>query len=394
MYLLYGLAFLIPSGFYNFEGVIIALLMIIWLVTKQFKLITKRTSLDAFLLPSFFLLYILSLLYTDNFSNGIKQITMHLSYILIPLVFITNMIDEKVKERILMVFLSSTLLFLAIADVYAIIDILRTESYIVRIATGDYYKFLSYGLTRIFTDWHPTIVSLFLIFSLVITVKYLFNDKKQYAIPILIFIVLNIFLLKSLIGILCLLMVISIFLLSLINKNTYKFALVFITLGLAIAFYVFNPFKVDKIQRFKKTNIEITDDEDRRNVLSIRLVKWSSTLNLFKENILLGVSPGDLKQNLITEYTENGFYFAAEKKFGPHNQFLQILAALGIIGLLVFLTVIFLPYFKLVEINSLYSWFLLIILIFFLTEDVLERQQGIVFFSFFYTMLLSQTKKL
>ena len=64
IYLLYGLAFLIPSGVYNLEGVVIVLLLVVWLLTKQYKGITKQSTMLPFLLPLFFLLYIVSLVYT------------------------------------------------------------------------------------------------------------------------------------------------------------------------------------------------------------------------------------------------------------------------------------------------------------------------------------------
>ncbi|GFZ83647.1 hypothetical protein GCM10011531_13210 [Aquaticitalea lipolytica] len=392
IYLLYGLAFLIPSGVYNLEGVVIVLLLVVWLLTKQYKGITKQSTMLPFLLPLFFLLYIVSLVYTSNIPKGINQLTMHVSYLFIPLIFITNLIDKSIKRNMLLVFMYSTVLFLCIADVYALMDILKTDSYIVRVGQGDYYKFLSFGLTRIFSDWHPTLVSLFLIMSLAIIVKHFLETKKKYALFIILFIILNVFLIKSLIGILCLVLVISLFLVMLIKKNSYKFFLVVFVVSLASVFYFFNPFKIDKIQQLKKTKIEITDNEDRRNVLSIRLVKWSSALSLFKENPIIGVAPGDLKQELVDEYTENSYEYAAANRFGPHNQFLQFLVAFGVIGLFLFFAVIFLPYCKHIEINSLYSWFLLIVLLFFLTEDVLEGQQGIVFFSFFYSLLLIKTK--
>ncbi|RIA08224.1 O-antigen ligase [Flavobacteriaceae bacterium MAR_2010_72] len=388
VYLLFGLAFLIPSGIYKLEGVIIALLLIIWIATKQFKEIFQQ----SILLPLFFLLYLVSLAYTENFSKGLTQIMMHLSYLFVPLILSSKLIDEEKRKKILLIFLSSTVLFIFIADLFALWDILKTGSYITRIGTADYYKFLSYGLTRVFSDWHPTLVSLFLIISFVITVKYILKSKKVFAIPLIAFIILNVFLLKSLIGILCLFFVICIFFFSLIKKKSYKFILVSIMIVLGSVFYFTNPFNIDKIEKFKKTKIEITDDEERRNVLSIRLVKWSSALNLIKGNPLLGVAPGDLKQDLDEVYKKNGFDYVAANRFGPHNQFLQILASFGFIGLILFLTITFLPYYNQIEFKSLYSWFLLITLMFFLTEDVLERQQGIVFFSFFYSLFVLKTK--
>lgn len=393
VFLLYGLAFLIPSGIYIFEGIIITLLLIVWIASKKYKGITWQSARPLYLLPLFFLLYILSLLYTDDLSNGVNQMTRHLPYILIPLFFITTVIDDKIKRNILLVFLFSTILFLLMADAYAVLDIIKTDSYIIRVGNGDYYKFLSYGLTRVFSDWHPTLVSLFLMMSLVITIQYLFKSEKKIAIPLIVFIILNIFLIKSLIGILCLFFMISIFLVASIKRNIYKVGLVFFLVLLASVFYFINPLRIDKIQQFKKTQIEITDKEEDRNVLSIRLVKWSSALNLYKQNPIMGVAPGDLKQNLVNQYMENGFEFAAANRFGPHNQFLQILAAFGLLGLLLFFVVIIYPLFLRLDPNNLYVWFLMITLMFFLTEDVLERQQGIVFFSFFYTLLVVQTKK-
>ena len=46
----------VSSGIYNFEGVVIALLFVLWLVTKQYKEITSQSSILPFLLPLFFLL--------------------------------------------------------------------------------------------------------------------------------------------------------------------------------------------------------------------------------------------------------------------------------------------------------------------------------------------------
>lgn len=392
-YLLYGLAFLIPSGFYNFEGLLIALLFIVWLVTKQYKVIKDHFNIQSFLLPLFFLFYPLSLIYTNDISSGIGQLTMHLSYLLLPFIFITNLVNDRTRRNILLVFLFSIVLFVLIADVYAIMDIIKTERYIVRIDKGDYYKFLSYGLTRVFPEWHPTLVALFLLFGLVLTVKYLFKAKKVIAICLIIFIVINIFLIKSLIGIICFFAITMLFLFSLIKQRRYKFGAILLFIVVTSTFYLINPFKIDKIQQFKQTKIELTDKQEARNVLSIRLVKWTSTFNLFLENPILGVSPGDLKQNLVDEYKDNGFDFAAERRFGPHNQFLQILASFGIVGFSVFFITLFWPYLKGLEVSTLYFWFLVITLSFFLTEDVLERQQGIVYFSFFYGLIIMLPKR-
>jgi len=67
--------------------------------------------------------------------------------------------------------------------------------------------------------------------------------------------------------------------------------------------------------------------------------------------------------------------------FNLHNQYLEYFLKFGLIGLLYFLTILFLSFRKAIkEKNKLYFSFLLIFCLFSLTESNLEVQRGIVFF--------------
>jgi O-antigen ligase len=75
----------------------------------------------------------------------------------------------------------------------------------------------------------------------------------------------------------------------------------------------------------------------------------------------------------------------------PHNQFLTITVALGIIGLLVFLFSFVYPVIKLKnQLHRLFWPYFLVLCISFILEDTLETQAGLSFYAVFYTLFISE----
>jgi O-antigen ligase len=81
-------------------------------------------------------------------------------------------------------------------------------------------------------------------------------------------------------------------------------------------------------------------------------------------------------------------YKLAEGSYNYHNEFLQHWATHGIIGLLVFMSLFVAPFwFYGRAVNPLQIGFLVLVAVAFFTESMLERQAGVLFFSFFYALL-------
>jgi O-antigen ligase len=118
--------------------------------------------------------------------------------------------------------------------------------------------------------------------------------------------------------------------------------------------------------------------------ISLRLQEWDASLQIFRDNVLFGVGPGDFKAELVKRYESNGWTVMAKERFDSHNQFIQTLGSLGILGFAV-LTIIFAVSFRTAVINRdlLFILFLASFIVFSLTESTLEVQKGIVFFTFF-----------
>lgn len=125
--------------------------------------------------------------------------------------------------------------------------------------------------------------------------------------------------------------------------------------------------------------------------LSMRLYFWKASWHLVKTNPLFGTGTGDVQAELNKAYTETNSPLAKEWYKRPHNQFLTITVALGIVGLILFIITLFYPLIQLKKhLHVLYYPFFIIAIISCLLEDTLETQAGLTFFAFFNVLFLSQ----
>lgn len=390
--LLFALAIIIPSGYYVLEGPVLALLFVNWVFFIQGYRKVREINLPTVLLIAFFTIILLGLFYAENTSAQFNVIGRNISFVLIPLSLVGVEIDKNNLNRIKKYFLFSAITFVLIANLYSIVDFLITGEEEIFLEPSIYNKFTYHGLTRIFYDWHPTSVSAFLNLGLVFCYE-LYYKRKSYLIWSLLsaFCILNIFLLSSFIGIGILIVLLFLFLFSFYKTNKISVTAIFLLLILILPlFFIINPFSYPKITQIKKTEWTITDKKEEANMITQRLALWKTSVDIFKKHPWFGVSYAHQKDQMHAQFIENGFLNSAEYRYSSHNQYLHTLSSSGILGLLVLLGIIIYPFFF-YDARSTFKAFLLISSMLFLTEDVLTRQQGMMFFVFFYTLLSQKT---
>jgi O-antigen ligase len=106
---------------------------------------------------------------------------------------------------------------------------------------------------------------------------------------------------------------------------------------------------------------------------------------------LFGVGLGDFQNLLNKEYTSSGMYIGNPKLndtgylgYGPHNQYIEMFFSLGFCGLLLFLFLLFRQVFIAFQsLNTLYVLFILLNILFFVTESALSTNKGIIFYVLF-----------
>jgi O-antigen ligase len=235
--------------------------------------------------------------------------------------------------------------------------------------------------------------SLFLVFSLV-SIAYLFFRQTlllKQAILIAIFLIQLVFLLflggKMAIFSLIFLSLVALthFLKSGLITRKGRIAILIVPVFL----FILSIYKIDHIKSrfsylFNKEHYFVGDNA--WSSIGVRLTIMVCSNEVIKNNKFFGTGTGDVQKDLNRCYEDKGY--STVKNMNAHNQYLEILLGSGIIGLLAILSVQYVfCRVALLERNYLFFSLIFILAFCFLTESILERQQGVMFYSFFSALL-------
>jgi O-antigen ligase len=115
-----------------------------------------------------------------------------------------------------------------------------------------------------------------------------------------------------------------------------------------------------------------------------RLLIWDAAVDLVAEHPF-GSGTGDVNVALREAYHRKGYSGIEEKQLNAHNQFLQSAVAIGIPGMLILAALFYIPLKQ--RRSPMLLLFLLLNLANMFVEATLETQAGVMFFSFFYSLL-------
>lgn len=119
-----------------------------------------------------------------------------------------------------------------------------------------------------------------------------------------------------------------------------------------------------------------------------RILIWESAIEVLSRHPVLGVGTGDVRDELLKKYHKKELKPATRMKSNAHSQYLQIYLAAGIPGLLILLACFAAGLYVALKYNNLlYFLFILLFSFHVLVESLFERQAGVVFFSFFNSLL-------
>ncbi|MGB1103947.1 MAG: O-antigen ligase family protein [Crocinitomicaceae bacterium] len=124
-----------------------------------------------------------------------------------------------------------------------------------------------------------------------------------------------------------------------------------------------------------------------------RLEHFKAAVDIIESNWLWGVGVGDVPHTFENAYLEIDSQLLPENRHRSHNQFLTIWVALGIIGILGFLSLFIIPFFEVLD-KDFFMIFLLLGLFFScLFQDFIETQAGVTIFGLFYALAIYREKE-
>ena len=393
------IAFFIPL-YQNIITPLIILLIISFIFEKKYisffsKSYLWHTNFQKFIFYSiigFYLIHLIGLVYSTNLSFGFLDIQIKLAIFLFPILLLYNdQFKNDCLNKILLFFISGSY-------VACVLNLLISSFYYIFI---DQDK-IHFTPEKISHFQHIGYFSIYLNFAWFTSYYLLLKNKYSKFIQFMLastlpFFAFFILLTGSKNGII-LLVILGILFTIYAAIKTKKIRLgisIFVSLIIGLLFILTGKSVINtRIERAIQSTTSY-DHLDKTSVESTaaRLMAWDAALDLIKENLIFGVGTGDIKDELMLQYKQKGYTGILEEKLNPHNQYLQTFGALGIVGFL-FIVTMYLSLFvySIKQKSILLFAFSLIVIISSMTESILERQAGVLFFGLF-SALFSATKK-
>ena len=405
--ILFVISLLFP---YIYTNIVLIILSLLWVIEGNFliKIKTFMKNRMALLFASFFIILILSLLYSENLKQGFLFIEKTLPLFAFTVIFCTSdfSIDKIRLRRLLNYFLVTCFIGSLVCLGYA--SLKQTTNYGWNIKDIHWELFTYHNFTEIL---HISSVyfSIFIAFAIVILlwrfpVLMRKNSIKQLMFHgfLFLFFLLILFLLSVRMQLLSVFIIIT----TSVLWYTIQMSKVLVGFGCIISIFLmlFLMFKINPLLNYKiKEAINYKNEygiKKNWGGRALRLLKWDCSYEIIKRNPWIGVGAGDTQAALSNCYIEKSYkplYVRKGLVFNSHNQYLQYGVTVGIVGLIVFLLVLLVPfYLSIREKKYLYTLFLAIMIFSFVTESVLQRQKGIMVYSFFNAVfafnLLSEKK--
>lgn len=378
------------------ESIILMVVLFFSIVFFIFQDKNKRTASKTktfFGVTIFFWVYLFTLFYTDNIGYGLSNIKIMLPIVVLPIIFLINkevLLLNKHIDKFILIYVLSILFYLFYLNIfiYKTLFIRDLDIVVVR------------DIFEKATKVHGTYFSMWIGFAVILLLFKIQEHKLNIIFVLIAFLTILFFIYwQSIIAARMPLAVTLLFIiLFLLKKNTKLLILLLATIASTFFIMPKNMVFVERFEKIKnydftfpkgkyETNWQNISNEQIRNGI------YYCTYQKIKEAPIFGHGVGDadteLQKCYDIEFTDTNTYKLL--KYNSHNQYLDFILVSGLIGLIIILFF----QFKIIKIalknkNTIYLYFIIYFILNITFENVLNRHDGVMFFSFFNTILFFQ----
>ncbi|MDX5404592.1 MAG: O-antigen ligase family protein [Bacteroidota bacterium] len=289
----------------------------------------------------FFLLYFLSGIYTKNMGDWLFQVESKSLFFFGTVAMMVARPEWKRHEgrflKWLITITTAGILFSLGQAIYRIIDTNQWSRNFPNGAFDSWY--LSYTALAENIN-HPSYYSFLVVAS--ICALFALKERAQkpwpirYTLPLgtILFVFLIMLQARMVIlaffGILAITVIIWLFK----RRSPFRWAALLFPIASLIAFTFIPSESLGRFGDLKGLDYDLKDpDHSHFNGFTIRLAEWTCTWDVIQANPFIGVGGGDVTDELVKAYEKRGFVIGVERRYNPHNQYLQSWVAIGITGL-------------------------------------------------------------
>ncbi len=341
-------------------------------------------------LQSVFFVTLVSATYAISVSRGFDVVSKQLSIFLFPLLFAVAAPGiAKHRSRLLLGFAlgcTATIAYLFADALYVIFYYhLPLKSLFSRAFINHNFS-LPIGM-------HATYFSMLLVIAIIYFLQELFitNSKtdKRFMIGCLLVLLAGLMQLSSKSVLFSLFLIVNtafpFFVLP--KEKRKRFFLASLSVSVLLVLFIFS------IDVFRNRYTNLLKDDLYQNtgvvVENSRADRWNAAIDLIKQSPALGTGSGSEIPLLKELYFERKMYVAYLESLNVHNQYLSFLINSGAIGLIVYLLTLFWGLRQSIKNkDALFFSFMVLVSVVSFSEDILDVNKGIFFYSFFFSFFL------
>ena len=360
---------------------------------RSYNLVLKDKK-SFLILNSYYLMALLSFfIFSLDSHQALKDLETKVLFIIFPTIFYfsKNFINKKTLGRALLSFASSNILLAA----YVWVMILK-KGFISMLKLDHHYNPVFRNVFSNTTQAHLPYLGLLFGFSCVIMIHFLLKNKTHYILRIIIGFSISLLLFSMMIFsarmAIFATIISSLMLFKSLNKKQIMIVLTSVFIIVLVVFFL--PPSKRRISELSQTEFILPNKTQSSKSVNFRYGVYYCSMEVLKSNWLFGLGLGNVQNKLDQCYQgfdyENFDDFGV-RKYNSHNQYLNAWLTYGILGLGVFL---YFLYYSFSKTTILHKSFLVLSLLALLTENLFEREIGVMLFTFFNTLFFVSTRKI
>lgn len=374
---------------------LIALLLFCALKTNPTEILrTVKENIFSQIILALFFVQIIGLLYTNNFKTAFFLLEKKTHFLLIPLLVLPLLQKAGMNKNLIFKYIGFITLFSSLV----LLGIAVSRKFILNNLQA--FDYISGSDFEGFTSIHYPYYAMYFAWGSLVLIDCLFDSLIRRKYGFFLIVLLFIYSLSILIivasktGIIVFAVASTIFLyFKLADKRIFAISIILLLLAGSVLLYL-NESTRERFTGLNENLSILTKDILKEDVpfngLSLRLLFWKlPVLHLWHDGLILtGVGPGDAQDYIDSIFNHPNYQLYGYIGWDSHNQWVYTLLQLGIIGLLP-MALLYVMSFKRAfkRVDTKFISFLIITLVFSLTESILELNKGIVFFALIFTLL-------
>jgi O-antigen ligase len=356
----------------------------------------RKLSRDPLTLPvmAFIAIYLISVVgtvYSAYKQQAYFELEKKLGIILFPLILMFNRMDLN-KYRLN--FLKFICISCTVTVLFLFLDALQTIHYLkFPISSVFSSKFLNQNFSSPI-GIHATYLSMYVCLSISVLIYLITNERNrtmQYAFILsLLILVAGLFQLSSRAVLISFLVIINIcFPMLLIKKSVRKKYVLSTGLFTLALFMIFSNMSSYRSRFMTEFVADLSQSGLNVDVIEPRAVRWQSAMKLIDRAPFTGYGNGAEIPVLKEQYFKDRLFDSYLNQLNAHNQYISFLLQEGIAGLIIYLFTLYAGFAKsLRQKDFIFLCFLVIITVVSFSENILDTNKGVFFFSLFFSLFL------